>query len=449
MKPIYHFTPAKNWMNDPNGLCQVDGLYHMYFQYNPSDSVWGDMHWGHAVSRDLLHWEEREVAMAPALEKGEIHCFSGGCCKDENGCPHFFYTSVGRKEDGRDARHGAQQWYAEPAEGRLNHLIQTDVQALTMEIHGGLQLKEWRDPCVLRWKDQYLMVLGGLRDERGCVMLYTSPDMRCWTYRRMLVEGDQADGAAYECPNLFFADGRAVLLYSPYGAVEALVGELDDELNFRVLSHEVLDPGGRQGFYAPQVFQDEQNRVIMLGWMPECDGDERARQRGFSGAMTLPRILSVRDDRLHAAPLDTVWTLAEEGEPRGRHYLAQIRCAREVLPLQLTLHASPDGTEKTVLTLDPEGVLTLDRSCSSWDEEPDKSPISRSVRLREEIDLFLAADGSALECCVDGQWLSGRVYPSHEQSGGLHVQAQGNVKMRTGVIRRGMECPSAGYTDGK
>lgn len=73
MRPLYHFTPEKNWINDPNGLCQVDGVYHMYYQYNPNDSVWGDMHWGHAVSRDLLHWETRPVAMAPAYDQGEIH----------------------------------------------------------------------------------------------------------------------------------------------------------------------------------------------------------------------------------------------------------------------------------------------------------------------------------------------------------------------------------------
>ena len=435
MRPVFHFTPEANWINDPNGLCQVDGVYHLYYQYNPHGSVWGDIHWGHAVSTDLLHWTDRPIAMAPAKEKGEIHCFSGGCCKDASGKPHFFYTSVGREEDGRDCVHGAEQWYAEPAEGSLDHLRQTDAQALTDAIHGGIHVRDWRDPCVLPWKGQYLMVLGGCVEERGCVLLYTSQDMRSWTYHHILVQSEVADGVPWECPNLFPLDGRMVLLYSPCAAVEVLVGDLDDDLHFRVATREVLDPAGRQGFYAPQMFRDEQGRTILLGWMPETDGDERAVQRGYSGAMSLPRILSVKDGHLHAEPMREVWSLARETEHvSGRHYLAALDCPRAALPLTATLLASPDGREHTLLTLTADGVLTLDRAASSLDGAPDKSPISRRVRLGEDVRLFLAVDGSAVECCVSGQWLSGRVYPTETGCGGLRVDAAGPVAVRLGEV---------------
>ncbi len=435
MKPIFHYAPGANWINDPNGLCQVDGVYHMYYQYNPNDSVWGDMHWGHAMSTDLMHWETQEPAMAPALDKREIHCFSGGCCKDEQGRPHFFYTSVGREEDGRDARYGAQQWYAEPVNGDMNCLQQTDDHALLQDIHPGLTVLEWRDPCVLRWQGQYLMVLGGLCEERGCVLLYTSPDMRNWTYHHMLVQSEKADGRAYECPNFFQVDGKFVLLYSPYDPVEVMVGDLDEQLQFHVQTKEVLDPAGRQGFYAPQVFQDEQGRVILQGWMPECDGDERARQRGYSGAMNLPRILSIRDGYLHAEPLHEVWTMADTSAAPGRHFVAEATFARENLPLTVTMLASEDKKEHTMLTITAEGMMTLDRSQSSRDDAPDQSPIARSIRLAENNELFLTVDGSALECCVDGQWLSGRVYPVDESCSGVQLQAAGQVELRIGVIR--------------
>ena len=78
MKPEWHYRPEHNWINDPNGLVFHEGWYHMFYQYNPNGDEWGDIHWGHAVSTDLMHWENRPVAMAPAEEKGEIHCFSGG-----------------------------------------------------------------------------------------------------------------------------------------------------------------------------------------------------------------------------------------------------------------------------------------------------------------------------------------------------------------------------------
>lgn len=433
MRPLYHFTPEKNWINDPNGLCQVDGVYHMYYQYNPNDSVWGDMHWGHAVSRDLLHWETRPVAMAPAYGQGEIHCFSGGCCKDKKGRPHFFYTSIGRAEDGRGAADGAQQWFAEPVDGDLDHLQQCWEGALKDDMHPGFVLLEWRDPCVLPWKGQYLMVLGGKVDERGCVLLYTSPDMRSWTYHHLLVQSEAADGIPYECPNFFPLDGRMVLLYSPYGPVEVLVGDLDEELNFHVASKEVLDPAGRQGFYAPQVFRDEAGRTILQGWMPEADGDDRARARGYSGAMNLPRLLSIRGDYAHAEPLESVWSMMQEkNDVEGRHFLAQVCCKVSALPLQMEFLTSPDGRERTHLTLTADGVLTLDRSASSLDAAADKSAISRKIRMGEDVQLLLAVDDSAVECCVNGQWLSGRVYPTDPKAGGLKISAGGDADVRLG-----------------
>lgn len=434
MKPLFHYTPKENWMNDPNGLCQVNGVYHMYYQYNPDDSVWGNIHWGHAVSNDLLHWETRPVAMKPDRNKGEMHCFSGGCCKDKAGRSHFFYTSIGAESAGRGSADGAEQWYAEPVSGNLDALQQSDEDALRQEIHGGLQIMEWRDPCVLYWKGQYLMVLGGLCDQRGCVLLYTSTDMRTWIYRHILVQSETADGRAYECPNLFQVDGRMVLLYSPYGPVEALVGDLDEKLHFHVQTKEILDPGGRQGFYAPQVMTDEQWQVILQGWAPECDGDERARQRGYSGAMNLPRILSVKDGFLYAEPLQNVWTLMQPGRPE-RHFVAEVRFRQESLPMKVTMLCGQDD-EETVLLLDQAGSLVLDRSSSSRDTAPEKSPICRNVRLRTENRLFLSVDGTLVECCVNGQWLSGRVYPTDEKCGGFQVDAAGDVDVKTGVMAK-------------
>lgn len=419
MRPAFHYRPEANWINDPNGLCQVDGWYHLFYQYNPHGSEWGDIHWGHARSLDLVHWQDMPIAMTPDAAKGEMHCFSGSCCKDQQGRPHFFYTSIGSEADGRDCVHGAQQWMAAPVDADLTRLVQKDAYALTDAIHGGMHVRDWRDPCVFYWQGQYLMVLGGCLDGRGCVLLYTSPDMKQWTYRHVLAQSAVADGVPWECPNFFPLDGKFVLFYSPCAQVMVQVGDLDEELHFHCLREEVLDPGERQGYYAPQAFQDEKGRTILFGWMPECDG-KLSLQKGWSGVMSLPRELRVQGDRLVAQPVEELCSLVQwqdialqPGETLlaedGRQLLLRLRCT---LTDTLTLRLFVGEAEETQLTLTPQGELTLCRAHSSTDEEITRTPISRWVELPEgQVELFLALDHSTVECAVNGQWLSGRVYP--------------------------------------
>ena len=400
-KPAWHYRPEKNWINDPNGLVHYKGWYHMFYQYNPNGDEWGDIHWGHARSRDLLHWETLPIALTPDAARGELHCFSGGCCKDAQGRPHFFYTSIGSEAAGRGAFDGAQQWFAEAADDDLTHLIQTDEGALTDAIHGGrLCARDWRDPCVVRHGEQYLMVLGGCVDGRGCVLLYTSPDMRAWTYRHILAQSDVADGVPWECPNLFFLGEKACVLYSPCAEVHVKTGTLDGELRFHEERDEILDPGARDGFYAPQVFRDEAGRTIVIGWMPECDN---VPHKGWSGVMSLPRVLSLDDQGLCATPvpgaLDMPGTL-----------LFTVRT--QALPKEFVVHRSENGMEQTTLQLHPDGTMLLNRLGSSQDERPSKRILARSVPLREVNDVIIAVDGSAVECAVNGRWISGRIYPT-------------------------------------
>ena len=397
MKPAWHYRPEKNWINDPNGLVHHKGWYHMFYQYNPHGDQWGDIHWGHARSRDLLTWETLPIALTPDAARGELHCFSGGCCKDEKGQPHFFYTSVGAEKDGRDCTHGAQQWYAEAADDDLLTLVQTDEDAIQDDIHPGFHVRDWRDPCVLRHGGQYLMVLGGCVDERGCVLLYTSPDMRHWTYRHILAISDKTDGIPWECPNLIQVDGRFALIYSPCTEVRVKTGMLDAELHFIEESDEVLEPE-RNGFYAPQAFIDEAGRAIVIGWLPESDN---VPHKGWAGVMSLPRLMSITADGLCMTPIPGAEKLPG---------VQRLTIRREELPCTWALHDS--GEERTLLTLAPDGTLTLDRSRSTLAETPDKHPIIRQVPVKDVNDVFFAVDGSAVETMVNGKWLTGRIYPT-------------------------------------
>jgi len=397
MKPQWHYRPEKNWINDPNGLVQYQGWYHMFYQYNPHGDQWGDIHWGHARSRDLLTWETLPIALTPDAAKGELHCFSGGCCKDEQGKPHFFYTSIGDESKGRGALHDAQQWYAEPADDDLLTLVQTDENALLGEIHQGMHVQDWRDPCVLRHQGQYLMVLGGAVEARGCVLLYTSPDMRTWTYRHILAQADKADGIPWECPNLIPVNGKFALFYSPCAAVRVKVGTLDADLHFHEESDEVFEPE-RNGYYAPQAFTDEAGRALVIGWMPEGDN---VPHKGWSGVMSLPRELHINDDGLCARPIPGAEKLLG---------VQRLTVSREELPCTWTIQ--DNGEERTTLILTAEGVLTMDRSASTLAESPDKHPITRIVPVKDVNEVFIVVDGSAVETMVNGKWLSGRIYPT-------------------------------------
>lgn len=384
MRPEYHFTPPCNWMNDPNGLVHHSGWYHLYYQHNPTGIAWGNIHWGHARSRDLLNWEHRPIAMAPRHDLRELHCFSGGCCKDEAGQPVFFYTSVGAEEKGRDAAHGAQQWMAHPDE-TLDTLTQTDDYALLDDIHPGMHVRDWRDPCVVYHEGQYVMVLGGCVEERGCVLLYTSPDMKNWRFRHILAQSKKADGVPWECPNLFPLDGKWCLIYSPCAAVRVKIGRLLDDLTFLEERDEIVDPAGWQGFYAPQVFRDEAGRTILMAWMPEAKG---VTGQDFAGCMTLPRVLRLTEEGLEASLLP-----GAEALPCVRRVSAR----KEDLPFALAdlagvMLLSAGGT----MTLMPMGGLPAQR---------------RRVTLREENEIVCIFDGTAMEFMVNGKWISQRVHP--------------------------------------
>ena len=246
------------------------------------------------------------------------------------------------------------------------------------------------------------MVLGGLAENRGCVLLYTSPDLRNWTYQHILAQSATGNGVTWECPNIFFLEDKCCLIHSPCAAVRIKIGELDENLRFHEEREEILDPAGWLGYYAPQVMRDECGRTILFGWMPECDN---VPHKGWAGVMSLPRLLSLNEDGLNAQPAPGVENLP--GVTRSQ-------VTREEQPRTWTLQ--DNGDEFTTLTLTPDGMLTLDKRHSSLSATVNRDPISRSVPVKDVNDVFLAVDGSAVEVMVNGKWLSGRIHPTRQDA---------------------------------
>ena len=310
LRPQFHLLPAKNWMNDPNGPIYWNGLYHMFFQYNPNAAVWGDMHWNHAVSGDMIHWRHLPIALAPTPGWADADgCFTGSAVND-NGTATILYT-------------GVQETPFERATLRDGHHNFRETQCLATSSDPQLRTwKKWKEPVIqppddpkltgfrdpFLWQDEnsklwYLGVASGQFKVGGRVLLYRSKDLRNWEYLHPLATGHWTEkeninpvdsGEMWECPDFFPLGKKHVLLYSTAGQVVWEVGDLDSkELVFHPQKRGVLDHGA---YYAQKTQLDARGNRILWGWIPEKRPDSELITAGWAGCMALPRELSLAAD---------------------------------------------------------------------------------------------------------------------------------------------------------
>lgn len=289
----YHFEPKKGWMNDPNGLCFFQGKYHAFFQYNPYEPVWGPMHWGHAVSEDLIHWEEERIALTPEEEyENDGGCFSGSAIvKDDT--LYLFYTSVSKKWK-------QTQSVAYSTDGI--HFKKYESNPVIAESPLG-DNTDFRDPKVFVYKDSYYMVCGAGIDGIAKMLLFRSEDLWNWSYVNCIYESEKY-GQAFECPDLFPLGDKYVLMFSAMKpekyATVFLVGDFDGR-EFWVEETQYVEGG--KDFYAPQTFVDNKGRRILIGWFYHW-GKELAEGVDYAGALSIPRELSMKNGRIYNFPVE-------------------------------------------------------------------------------------------------------------------------------------------------
>ncbi len=315
MRPEIHFTPVRNWMNDPVGLIYYEGNYHLFYQYFPYEKRWGTMHWGHAVSKDLVSWQHLPIALYPSRQEDCNGCFSGSAAED-GGKMYLFYTGVRYDKMNRENIHESENGLFTSCQIGLvsqdgftfdNHQKKLLIGAFTDPKLGSRV--HTRDPKV--WKDSngWHMALGSQCEQQGKqvgqILFYQSMDGETWSFQNSC---QMSGEVMVECPDLFQADGRWVLMASfmgrgtgeqpehiSYGGVvefDAASGELqaDSSMLFP------LDAG--MDLYAAQSMKDEKGRNVMLAWvrMPQAlDGEP------WIGMYTLPRVVSVSNGRLNYA----------------------------------------------------------------------------------------------------------------------------------------------------
>nr|WP_255570857.1 glycoside hydrolase family 32 protein [Cohnella sp. CFH 77786] len=431
----YHMMPPAGWMNDPNGLIQWNGEYHLFYQHDPYQPKQGPMHWGHARSRDLVYWEHLPVALAPSepyeyVEFGGGGCWSGSAVDDE-GVLTLIYTG---HVDGRDPEE--VQCLATSTDG-----VHFSKNAAGPVIPGPPEADcfGFRDPKVWKHGDVWYMVVGYGKDGLGKALLYLSDDLREWRYAGVATESDGTMGDMWECPDLFplGGEGRHVLIVSPMnmGATKTLymTGDFDYESGrFHRRHHDRLDYGF--DFYAPQTMIDSRGRRILFGWMNIWGARMPEQAEGWMGAMTIPRLLTLAEDGTllmqpvpeladlrgkHTAvgrlgiDADTVVNLPEiQGDALEMIAIFQAATSDEA-EFGLQVRCSEDGSECTEVKYRPaDGKLTMDRSRSgAGDGGVSEAFLSTMEDGRVKLHLFI--DRSSVELFAgDGRvTITNRIYP--------------------------------------
>ncbi|WP_210125291.1 sucrose-6-phosphate hydrolase [Staphylococcus sp. GDY8P85P] len=315
----YHIMPKSGWINDPNGFTYYNGYYHIFYQHYPYAPEWGPMHWGHARSKDLVHWETLPIALTPGDEEDKNGCFSGTAIEKDDRL-YLFYTGHHYYGDNDPEHFWQNQNLAYSDDGV--HFIKYEKNAIIPQAPED-NTHHFRDPKVWQHGDSYYMIVGSQnKDELGRIIMYRSEDLLKWEYLGPVNEskGKQTEGYMWECPDLFEVDGKYVFLFSPQGmdAEEEqylnlfqngyFVGELDYESHkFTRGEFKELDHG--HDFYAPQTMQAPDGRRILIGWMAMWESEMPEKHDGWSGALTLPRELYLKNNHLYMRPVSELTML--------------------------------------------------------------------------------------------------------------------------------------------
>jgi fructan beta-fructosidase len=466
-RPQFHFSPEEKWMNDPNGLVYHDGIYHLFFQYYPGDIVWGPMHWGHAVSKDLVYWEHRPIALFPD-ENGYI--FSGSAVVDEKNTsgfgtrdnPPLVAVFTYHNSDLEEA--GRTDFQTQGIAYSLDN-GQTWTKYNENPVIGNKEgIRDFRDPKVFWHKEsgQWIMVLVAGDHAR----FYRSEDLKSWEYLSSFGKDAGAHGGVWECPDLFAlkvnGDGaeKWVLLISinpgaPNGGsgTQYFVGDFDGN-SFTTKQEETRWIDWGTDNYAGITYNNvPSGERIFIGWMSNWAYANATPTETWRSAMTLPRMLSLMQTgdtyTLASYPLAELGTVFKPGINRqlelgaGQQELigfdhynqSQLLFKTAGRNFRLAFTNAEGDTLKLELKGD-DRRFTLDRSASGkTDFDPDftKAPLNMPLDGLPEgmLSFHIMMDWSSLELFInEGQYaMTAQIFPNSHYTE-LHIENTGEEPLK-------------------
>lgn len=434
-RPQVHFSPAQHWMNDPNGMVYYNGTYHLFFQYYPKDIVWGPMHWGHAISKDLIHWKQLPIALYPD-SLGYI--FSGSAVVDANNTSGFGkngkipLVAIFTHHDPKGEKEGTNKFQN---------------QSLAYSLDGGSTwtkysgnpvlknpgIKDFRDPKVMWYAPEKKWVMTLATQDH--ISFYSAPDLKNWKKESEFGLKEGAHGGVWECPDLFplKLNGKTywilIVNLNPGGpnggsATQYFVGNFDGS-TFSPIDSDTrwLDYGPDE--YAGITWSNTGNRKIFLGWMSNWQYANQVPTKAWRNAATIARDLSLQQSKgqvlLTSKPVPELKNI--EGAPIVLKQLAvngsfdlsaKINKLKSRYVLKLNLAALKDYSISLSNTKGEEVLIGYDQAKDQYyidrtksgkmDFQKDFSGRFTAPRLSaaKSSDLTLVIDKSSVELFADG-----------------------------------------------
>ncbi|GAA0084000.1 sucrose-6-phosphate hydrolase [Clostridium sp. CTA-7] len=442
----YHIMAPIGWINDPNGLCYFRGKYHVYYQYSPLDVNGGLKFWGHYSSKDFINWQEEEVALYPDSSFDRDGVYSGSALVKDNEV-YFFYTGNVKNEGDHDyiTTGREQNVVVVKSEDGINFSQKTVV--LTNKDFPKNMSLHVRDPKVWEEDGIYYMILGARSlDDRGCMLIYTSKDLYNWKLYNTPISGDESMGYMWECPDFFKLNNKEILLFSPQGIMKdgykynnvyqsgyILKNIMDKNIKLTLKDFVEIDRGF--DFYAPQSFEDNKGRRIIIGWMGVPDAEEHKNptvESFWQHQLTIPREIKISNGKIIQQPIKELEMLRrdliekKEIDIKEEAILDFLNTNSYELEIELINNTDFEiAFRKNCKLIFKDNVLKLALGKSGYGRD------ERSVKIQEVKNIRVFSDNSSLEIFInDGEEVfTTRIY-NDTVDRFLSIKVNGKINLR-------------------
>ena len=412
----YHISPITGWLNDPNGLCQVDGTYHIYYQADPLNPIRKNIIWGHVSTKDFINYHYHQPFIFADTNLDKDGAYSGSAFIKDNKI-NFFYTGNVKYpghydyiNEGRD--HNTIKIVSEDGFSfdKKELLLSNDDYPKDLTRHV-------RDPKIYEEDGIYYLFLGA-RDtnDKGKVIVYESKDLKKFSYH-MEITTNYDFGYMWECPDFFEIDGKKFLMVSPQGLeseeykfqniYQSGYFPIDIDLKAKTYSlGEFIELDYGFDFYAPQTFEDENGRRILIGWMgmPDAPYTNPTVENHWQHALTLPRELEVSNNNLIQKPIKEIESLRKEKIAINKdeeYFLNTFEFQADEINEDVEIYLRPD-----VKLVYKNHILCLSIGKSGYGR------YKRRIRIEKIDNINIYSDTSSVEIFINkGQYvLTSRLY---------------------------------------